>query len=392
MPASSSSSTSCQRLGWREPGTLECASSSTRISAGLRASAASRSNSLERACRGSSTSLQRQQLEALRAGPAVSARPWVSTMPTTTSTPCGLLRARRRQHRVGLADAGRRAEVDPQLAALRLRLLLAAVGASSCVGDRGAGRSSAAASSCDRPAASSAADRHSRQSWSIAAAVSRAAGLRGQRPRSVVQRQRLSCEARSRRRAAPRAAIEREVSSSTLTRGSPSKPKQPFRRAARSALHRPCSRAPRHAGGLVLRGGHADVRVQAAGRRGDQVHRHRRACCPGRPRAALRRGLSPHRPAPGSAAPGWSRWSRRRCRASAPVADGRPQKYFGSLKFWPISDEPTALPSLTIRLPAACVGNATWATPVTSQRVDDAGDHASAATNRTHGGTNRVSS
>ncbi|HAW43236.1 MAG TPA: hypothetical protein DCW65_11045, partial [Klebsiella pneumoniae] len=35
IPASSSSSTSCQRFGWREPGALLCASSSTRISAAL---------------------------------------------------------------------------------------------------------------------------------------------------------------------------------------------------------------------------------------------------------------------------------------------------------------------------------------------------------------------
>ena len=48
------------------------------------------------------------------------------------------------------------------------------------------------------------------------------------------------------------------------------------------------------------------------------------------------------------------------------VADGRPQKYFGSEKFWPMSDEPTVLPSCTIRLPAAWCGNAALATPVTA--------------------------
>jgi hypothetical protein len=32
------------------------------------------------------------------------------------------------------------------------------------------------------------------------------------------------------------------------------------------------------------------------------------------------------------------------------VAESRPEKYLGSLKLWPISDEPTALPSLTVRL------------------------------------------
>ena len=40
------------------------------------------------------------------------------------------------------------------------------------------------------------------------------------------------------------------------------------------------------------------------------------------------------------------------------VADKRPQKYFGSWKDWPISADPTALPSRSIKLPAACSGNA----------------------------------
>ena len=35
------------------------------------------------------------------------------------------------------------------------------------------------------------------------------------------------------------------------------------------------------------------------------------------------------------------------------VADGRPQKYFGSSNGWPMSCEPTILPSFTIRLPFA---------------------------------------
>jgi hypothetical protein len=47
------------------------------------------------------------------------------------------------------------------------------------------------------------------------------------------------------------------------------------------------------------------------------------------------------------------------------VADGRPQKYFGSSNGCPMSLEPTALPSLTIRLPFAWRGNSTWATTVT---------------------------
>jgi len=46
------------------------------------------------------------------------------------------------------------------------------------------------------------------------------------------------------------------------------------------------------------------------------------------------------------------------------VADGRPQKYFGSLKFWPIRSEPTTLPSRSTRLPAASRGKTTLAMPV----------------------------
>ena len=48
---------------------------------------------------------------------SVSARPCVSTTPTTTSTPSGLAAARGRQHLVGLADARRGAEEDLELAA-----------------------------------------------------------------------------------------------------------------------------------------------------------------------------------------------------------------------------------------------------------------------------------
>src|SRR5215471_16653009 len=47
------------------------------------------------------------------------------------------------------------------------------------------------------------------------------------------------------------------------------------------------------------------------------------------------------------------------------VADGRPQKYLGSSNGWPISAEPIAFPSFTIKLPLAWEGNTTWAMPVT---------------------------
>src|SRR4029453_2278091 len=48
------------------------------------------------------------------------------------------------------------------------------------------------------------------------------------------------------------------------------------------------------------------------------------------------------------------------------VADGRLQKYLGSVKLWPISDEPSGLPFWTMTLPVACDGKATWATAVTA--------------------------
>src|SRR5207244_12792061 len=48
------------------------------------------------------------------------------------------------------------------------------------------------------------------------------------------------------------------------------------------------------------------------------------------------------------------------------VADGRPQKYLGSSNGWPISDEPTTLPSFTMRLPFAWRGKTTFAMPVTT--------------------------
>ena len=55
---------------------------------------------------------------------------------------------------------------------------------------------------------------------------------------------------------------------------------------------------------------------------------------------------------------GSSRSRRRRCTAIGAVADGRPQKYLGSANGWPISAEPTTLPSRSIRLPFACAGRA----------------------------------
>ena len=86
MPASSSSSTSCQRLGWREPGAFECASSSTRISAGLPRQRRVEVEFADASCRG-----RRAVWAAAAPGPssmaAVSARPWVSSTPTSGDRP-----------------------------------------------------------------------------------------------------------------------------------------------------------------------------------------------------------------------------------------------------------------------------------------------------------------
>ena len=122
MPASSNSSTSCQRLAWREPAALVWASSSTRISAGRRASAASRSNS----CRSRAAILDVRAAAGSR-GPraAPRSRPAVRLdVADDTSTPSSRRSRRRLEHRVGLAHAGGGAEEDLELAAPLPRLLL----------------------------------------------------------------------------------------------------------------------------------------------------------------------------------------------------------------------------------------------------------------------------
>ena len=46
------------------------------------------------------------------------------------------------------------------------------------------------------------------------------------------------------------------------------------------------------------------------------------------------------------------------------VADGRPQKYLGSVKDWPIKSEPTIWFCFLMMLPFACQGKNTCAIPV----------------------------
>src|SRR5262245_4767320 len=50
--------------------------------------------------------------------------------------------------------------------------------------------------------------------------------------------------------------------------------------------------------------------------------------------------------------------------SGAVVADGRPWKYLSLVNSWPISAEPTTLPSTSTRLPCACFGKMTPASPV----------------------------
>ena len=50
--------------------------------------------------------------------------------------------------------------------------------------------------------------------------------------------------------------------------------------------------------------------------------------------------------------------------SGAVVADGRPWKYLSLVNTWPISSEPTTLPSRSIRLPCAWRGKINPATPV----------------------------
>ena len=90
MPASSSSSTSCQRFSWREPGTLVCASSSTSAICGLRASTASVSISSNVAPR--YVSFWRGMTSSPSSRAAVCGRPCVSANATTTSAPRSLRR------------------------------------------------------------------------------------------------------------------------------------------------------------------------------------------------------------------------------------------------------------------------------------------------------------
>ncbi len=236
MPASSSSSTSCQRLGWRQPGALVCASSSTSSSAGRRARAASRSNSCQRAPR-CSTALARQQLEPL-------------------------------EQRLGLAAPVRLDHADHDIDALRARSRRA---------------SAASRRSCRRPAR-----RRRRSSACRAAPLPRPRHLREQGigigavgSSDIIAS--VTCAASSSAR----------FSRSTFTRGSPRMPSHGRRgTAARSAhrdlLRRAVPQAAATRARLIVRSRQRDVRIETAAGGGHQIDRHRLRRCPDRRPAAPR--------------------------------------------------------------------------------------------------------
>ena len=112
---------SSHRFAWRLPGAFVCASSSTRISSGLRARAASRSNSRSFVPR-YSTKRGGRTFESLEERLGLGA-PVGFDDPDDDVLPFGLARLGRHEHGVGLADAGGHAEEDLQLAA-SLPLLL----------------------------------------------------------------------------------------------------------------------------------------------------------------------------------------------------------------------------------------------------------------------------
>ena len=115
IPAASSSSMSCQRFGWRLPGAFVWAYSSTRMSRGWRSKAASRSNSCTIRPRYGTD--RRGRISKPWSSSSVSWRPWVSTRPTMTCRALLARRPRGLKHGIGLPDAGRRPEKDPEAAA-----------------------------------------------------------------------------------------------------------------------------------------------------------------------------------------------------------------------------------------------------------------------------------
>ncbi len=265
--------------------------------------------------------LDREQARQ-RGGPpssaSVSARPCVSTYPTTTSTSSRrCARPRRLQHRVRLADAGRGAEED-----------LAA---------------------CPSP---------------------RAPPPRGRRraaPRDSAGRRVLPPHARallSGRRRGRGSGAARSRGARPGGRARPSVCRATSRRTSSSARFR--ARATR--AHLVLRRRGADVRVEAAAGGGHQVDRYGRGGLRIRGARAPRSRPRPPRPGQGSWARGCSRrglprvGDRARRRGAAPEV----ARIVRSWNAWPSRLDPITRPPWSTRLPFAWWGNAACATAVES--------------------------
>ena len=117
MPASSSSSTSCHRFSLREPGHVGVGELVDQRDLGRAGDAPRRRPSPRTSAPRYVDRAAGHDLEVARSAPRCSARPWVSTNPTTTSVPRLARRRALVEHREGLADAGRGAEVDAERAA-----------------------------------------------------------------------------------------------------------------------------------------------------------------------------------------------------------------------------------------------------------------------------------
>ena len=112
IPASSSSSMSCQRFSLRDPGTLVCASSSTRATLGRRAQHGVDVHLGERGAAVGDLAA-RHDLETVEHLGGVLAAVRLDEPDDDVGAALGASVALA-EHGVGLADAGRSAEVDPQ--------------------------------------------------------------------------------------------------------------------------------------------------------------------------------------------------------------------------------------------------------------------------------------
>ena len=227
--------------------------------------------------------------------------------------PASARRLRRAQHREGLADAGGGAEEDPQPAAPRARLLGLDVREQLVgIGPR--------------------LDCHSELHHRVTSGVERQIQLEHVDARLAEHAERAAFGV---------LADERR----DLGRG----------QAARSSDARD----------LILGRGDADVRIEAAARRGDEIDGHRRRLPGSAARSAATRSPTASASA-GLKGPWFEPLETAPLYGIGPVADGRLQKYCGEENGWPSSREPTAWPSRSMTLPVAWLANASCPTSVTT--------------------------